>query len=230
MAQPPDMAFEETTSWDGIWFLNFLSFLFHAKMFNSTVPSAISAISPATNGKFCQSSSQRASCVFLCLKSKFHWFVYNQKIQIKLISHIFSTSHRHKWYIRTGKKSPWPSPSAREYLVTGILRILYLLPAYYYNPMSAKGSEKKFLPKFRPWHDSNHKRATKINTTTNNNNIDKSYIWLHWHVSLTRLMFTYLLWSVIAPCESRKNSYHSFSLWPPPTAQQLPPKSCTLIT
>ncbi len=84
--------------------------------------------------------------------------------------------------------------SQPENLVTGILHILYLLTAYYYNPTSAKGSEKNFLPKFRPWHDSNHKRATKINTTTtttNNNNIDKSYIWLHWHVSLTRLMFTY---------------------------------------
>jgi hypothetical protein len=131
--------------------------------------------------------------------------------------------------IRTGEKPPWPSPSAREF---GHWHIAYTLPSpsLLLQSLSAKASEKNFLPKIRPWHDSNHKRATKINTTNNNNN-DKSYIWLHWHVSLTRLMFTYLLlWSVIPPCESRKNSYHSFSLWPPPTAQQLPPKSCTLIT
>jgi hypothetical protein len=55
-----------------------VSFWFHAKMFNCTVPGAIAAISDATHGGFRWSSSQSASCVFLCLKSGYLSFVYNQ--------------------------------------------------------------------------------------------------------------------------------------------------------
>jgi hypothetical protein len=58
-----------------------LSFLFHAKIFNCTVPGAIAAISAATQGRFHQSLSQSASFVFLCLKYRYLSFVYKQKFR-----------------------------------------------------------------------------------------------------------------------------------------------------
>ncbi len=56
----------------------FVSFLLQGKMCNCTVPGAIVAISTATHGGFCQFSSQSASPVFLCVKSKYLSFVYSQ--------------------------------------------------------------------------------------------------------------------------------------------------------
>jgi len=47
-------------------------------MFNCAVPGAIAAISDATHAGFHRSSSQSASCVFLCLKSGYLSFVYSQ--------------------------------------------------------------------------------------------------------------------------------------------------------
>ncbi len=44
-----------------------------------SVPGAIAAISAANHGRFHWPSSQSASCVFLCLKSRYLSFVYNQK-------------------------------------------------------------------------------------------------------------------------------------------------------
>jgi hypothetical protein len=58
-----------------------LSFLFHAKIFNCTVPGAIAAISAATQGGFCQSLSQSVSFVFLCSKYGYLSFVYKQKFR-----------------------------------------------------------------------------------------------------------------------------------------------------
>ncbi len=54
----------------------FVSFLFHGKIINCTIPGAIAAISAATHGEFCWSSSQSASCVFICLKSGYFSFAY----------------------------------------------------------------------------------------------------------------------------------------------------------
>jgi hypothetical protein len=52
-------------------FTHFLSFFFRAKMFNCTVPGAIS---PATQVRFCWSWIQSASYVSSCLTSDiFHW-------------------------------------------------------------------------------------------------------------------------------------------------------------
>ncbi len=73
-------------------FKNLVSFLFHVKMFNCTVLGAIAAIFAATHGRFHQSSSQRASCVFLCLKSGTFHMATTRILKIKLISHVFSRS------------------------------------------------------------------------------------------------------------------------------------------
>jgi hypothetical protein len=57
-------------------FTHFLSFLFRAKLFNCTVPGAISA---ATEVRFCRSWIQSASYVSSCLKSAYLSLAYNQK-------------------------------------------------------------------------------------------------------------------------------------------------------
>ncbi len=62
-------------------FAYFVSFLFREKMCNFTVPGAIAAISAATHGGVCWSSRQSPPCVFLCGKSGYLSFVYNQKSQ-----------------------------------------------------------------------------------------------------------------------------------------------------
>jgi hypothetical protein len=59
-------------------FTYFVSFWFHAKGCNCTVPGANVAISAATHGGFCWLSSQSASPVLLCLKSGYLLFVYNK--------------------------------------------------------------------------------------------------------------------------------------------------------
>jgi len=48
-------------------------------MFDCTAPGAIAVISAATHDGFHQSASCSASHVFLCLKSTYLSFVYNQK-------------------------------------------------------------------------------------------------------------------------------------------------------
>ncbi len=63
-------------------FTYFVSFLFHAKMLNCAVPGAIAVIFAAIHSGFHISSSQSASHVFLCLKSRYLSFVYNQKSRL----------------------------------------------------------------------------------------------------------------------------------------------------
>ncbi len=67
-------------------FTYFASFWFHGKSFNCTVPGAIAAISAATHGRFHQSSSQRASHVFLYLKSRYLSSIYSQKSRSRFFS------------------------------------------------------------------------------------------------------------------------------------------------
>ncbi len=47
------------------YFPHIVSFWFHAKMFNCTVPDAIATISAATHGRFRQSRSQSINCIYL---------------------------------------------------------------------------------------------------------------------------------------------------------------------
>ncbi len=90
-------------------FTYFVSFWFHAKMFNCTVPGAITAIFAATHGRFSWSSSQRASCVFLCFKSGYLSFVYNQRFT-SIWSAMYSPHPRHKWHHKNREKLHWPPP------------------------------------------------------------------------------------------------------------------------
>jgi hypothetical protein len=120
-------------------------------MCNCTVPGAIAAISAATHGGFCWSSSQSPPCVFLCRKSGYLSFVYNQKSQSKLRSAMYSP---HPRYHKNRE-------SCTDLLHQHIAFTYFLLSSqvyYYYYPTSAKDM-KEFLPNFRPWQDSN-----KINT------------------------------------------------------------------
>ncbi len=112
------------------------------------MPGAIAAISAATHDGFCQSSSQSASPVFLCLKSGYLSFVYH----IPGINVI----------IRTEKAN-----------LTFPISVYLLSPAQYYYPTSAK-DVKEFLPMFRPHQDSNQERAARWTCTTdvNSNRID----------------------------------------------------------
>ncbi len=66
---PPCICWKSCITFSGCAsFTYFVSFLFHAKMFNCTVPGAMAANTAATHGKFHQSSCQCASCVFWYLK------------------------------------------------------------------------------------------------------------------------------------------------------------------
>ncbi len=81
----------------------------------------------------------------------------------------------------------------------------------------AQRSWQEFLPKFRQWHDSNQDRATWL-TPTRAMVLLTCESWQDW-CSVT---FSDL-WS--NHCEgSKRNSCHSFSLWPPGTAEKLPIK------
>jgi hypothetical protein len=83
---------------------------------------------------------------------------------------------------------------------------------------------EEFLPKFRPWQDGNQERATKIDTNKSYGSIDMWTLWQSW----CPVTFSDP-WS--PPCKgSKKNSHHSFSLWPRGTVEKLPIKSCTFIT
>jgi hypothetical protein len=78
---------------------------------------------------------------------------------------------------------------------------------------------KQFLPRFGPQYDSNHERTTRLIPTRAMATLTCE-LWHEW-CSVT---FS-ALWS--HHCEgSEKNSRHSFSLWPPGTAETLPFKSC----
>jgi hypothetical protein len=74
-----------------------LSFLFHAKMCNCTMLGAIATILAATHGGLHWSSSHNASSVFLCLKSRYLWFAYNQKCKLHGLA-IYSPHLRHKCF------------------------------------------------------------------------------------------------------------------------------------
>jgi hypothetical protein len=78
---------------------------------------------------------------------------------------------------------------------------------------------EEFLPKFRPWQDGNQERATKIDTNKSYGSMDMWTLWQNWcSVTLSHP------WSP-PPCKgSKKNSHHSFSLWPRGTAEKLPIK------
>jgi len=71
-------------------FQYFASIWFHAKMFNFTVLSAIATMFVSIDGGFYQSSSQ--SVCLLMFEIQITFICLQPKIQIKLISHVFSTS------------------------------------------------------------------------------------------------------------------------------------------
>ncbi len=81
-------------------FTYFVSFLFHAKMLNCTVPGAIVAISAATHGRNHRSSFLSTSCVILCLRSRYLSFVGNQKSRSGMYS-LHPT--RQCYHVRTEK-------------------------------------------------------------------------------------------------------------------------------
>jgi hypothetical protein len=60
------------------------------------VPGPIAAISAATHGGLPRSWSQSTSCVFLCLKSRYLAFDYNQKSRTSW-SAMYSSHPGHKW-------------------------------------------------------------------------------------------------------------------------------------
>jgi hypothetical protein len=74
-----------------------VSFWFRPKMFNWTVPGAIAAIFAATHSRLHQSPSQSSSCVFLCVKSWYLSFLWNQKSRSSWLA-MYSSHPRHKWY------------------------------------------------------------------------------------------------------------------------------------
>jgi hypothetical protein len=137
------------------------------------VPGAITAIFAATHGKFSWSSSQRASCVFLCLKSGYLSFVYNQRFT-SIWSAMYSPHPRHKWHHKNRFLICWKS--CTDLLHQNIAFAIYLpSPAYYYYPISAKDL-KRIPAKFRPGQDSDQERATRLTPTRA----------LHWHLNSER--------------------------------------------
>ncbi len=123
------------------------------KMFNCNVLRAIAAISTATHGRFCQSSSQSPSCVFLCLKSGYLSFVYNQKSRSSR-SAMYFPHPRHNWHHKN-----------REICIDLLhqhMAITYLLqPTTTIPPVQRTSNE--FLPRLDQ--DSNQERAIRLTTT-----------------------------------------------------------------
>jgi hypothetical protein len=114
------------------------------------VPGAIAAIFAAIHSGFHMSSSQSASHVFLCLKSRYLSFVYNQKSRLSW-SAMYSPHPTRQKYHQNRKSALRFSPSAREFCQS-ILPFTYLL-----QPISSippvQRIWKEFLPKRRPWQD-----------------------------------------------------------------------------
>jgi hypothetical protein len=176
-------------------------------MFNCTVPGASVAISAATHGGCHQLSSQSPSPVFLCLKSGYLSFVYNQKSQSSW-SAMHSSHPRQECYHKDRE--------SHTDLVHQHIASTYLLqPTTTILP--AQMDMKELLPTIRPWQDNNQERAARLTSTTHVNSEDWSSV-------------TFSdLWS--HHCEgSKKNSCHSFFLWPTGTAEKHVFKSCSLIT
>ncbi len=127
-------------------FTYFVSFLFHAKMLNCTVPDAIAAISAATHGGNHRSSFSSTSCVILCLRSRYLSFVGNQKSR----SGMYSLHPTNQCYHSKNREShiDLPSPSAREFC-RNILHLLtfssLLLPSH-----QCKRSNKNFCHELLP--------------------------------------------------------------------------------
>ncbi len=119
---------------------------------HSNVPGAIAAISAATHGGFRQSSSQSPSCVFLCLKSGYLSFVYNQKSRSSR-SAMYSPHPRHNWHHKN-----------REICIDLLhqhIAITYLLqPTTNIPPVQRTSNE--FLPRLDQ--DSNQERVTRLTT------------------------------------------------------------------
>ncbi len=127
-------------------FTYFVSFLFHAKMLNCTVPGAIAAISAATHGGNHQSSFLSTSCVILCLRSRYLSFAGNQKSR----SGMYSLHPTRQCYHSKNRESrtDLPSQSARDFC-HNILHLLtfssLLLPTH-----QCKLSNKNFCHELWP--------------------------------------------------------------------------------
>ncbi len=109
-------------------FTYFVSFLFHAKMLNCTVPGAIAAIFAAIHSGFHMSSSQSASHVFLCLKSRYLSFVYNQKSRLSW-SAMYSPHPTHQKY-HQNRKSRTEILSISKRILSEHIAIYLPSPAY----------------------------------------------------------------------------------------------------
>jgi hypothetical protein len=121
------------------------------KMFNCTVPGAIAAISAATHAGFGLSSMQSASRL-LVFEILVPFICVQVEIQVKLISHVFSTSW-HNWY-HNNKESH-----------TDLLHLNILFTYLLQQPTSAKDL-KRISAKFRPRQDcNNQQRATRLTPT-----------------------------------------------------------------
>jgi hypothetical protein len=81
-------------------FAYFVSFLFHVEKFNSIVPNSIAPIYFTTIGGFCCPPPPRppkVKLVFLCLKSKYPSFAYNENPN--QVNHPSRSAHpKHKFY------------------------------------------------------------------------------------------------------------------------------------
>ncbi len=158
------------------------------------------------NVGFCCTSSQSASCVFLCLKSGDHSFAYNQKSGSNW-STMYSPHPMNKCYHKNRE-------SITDFLYQQ--RIMSQDIDYYYLT-----SAKEFLPKFRTWQNSNQERAIQLTPTRAMAPLTNE-LWHDWcSVTFSDLRSQLL--------RTQKNSYHSFSIWPPRTAEKLPIKLSTFI-
>ncbi len=150
-------------------------------MFNCTVPGAITAIFAAIHGRFSWSSSQRASCVFLCLKSGYLSFVYNQRFT-SIWSAMYSPHPRHKWHHKNRKAA-----------LTFSTRILHLPFTYLLQPTTTIPSVQRTWKEFLPSLDLG-KTATKREQQDWHQQGHSIDIW-----TLRGLMFTNLIWSMTLP-------------------------------
>jgi hypothetical protein len=145
----------------------FCKLLFHGNMFNCIVPGAITAISYTAHGGFRQSWSQSASPCVLIFEIWVPFICLQPEIQIKQISHVFSTSC-HQWYHKNrDSHTHGPSPSI------AILHLLILSNILKYYHTRAKDL-KRMSAKFRPG---------RITTDRQQQDLHQEELWLHWHVN-----------------------------------------------
>jgi len=149
-------------------FTCFVSFLLHANTLNCTIPGAFAAISAATHSEFCQSSTQSASHVFLCLKSGYLSFVNNQKSRSSW-SAMYSPHPGNKWYHKNRER-------CSDLLHRHIALTYFLQPTTTTPPVQR--TWKEILPSLD---------EGKITTTTRENkDWYQQEVWLHWHVNSDR--------------------------------------------